>query len=221
MSSDFIFRTFPQGKSETAALLPVFSSVLEPAHLHRLLQFCWHDFMTSHCWRWHYESFSYILHYMLESIFICLRGSEPHCLLLIPASFLLLRLCLWPWSLLRSPAFSFMGLLGPSPLMRLFSSVGSCYLSCLGCMWLPLTQDRIHLPPFSPMLMRTPLLYCWQCCPSQSPAGQSYRLPSEGGPVSSSLHLCSGETTRKKSSSSLFFSNLTTSVLGERAGLHL
>ena len=126
----------------------------------------------------------------------------PHSCLL-PASE---RLCLWPWSLLCSPAFAFMGLLGPSPLTRLFSSVGSCYLSCLGC--LCDFPDPGQDPPASFPLPR------WWEAPFYPAGDASQPKPSRpklqtaqwrGSPVSSSLHLCSGKPLGRKSSSSFFF----------------
>lgn len=119
----------------------------------------------------------------------------PHSCLL-PASE---RLCLWPWSLLHSPALSFMGLLGPSPLMGLFSSVGSCYLSCLGC--LCDFPDPGQDPPAS-----FPLPRWWE--PPFYPAGDaSQPKPSRlklqtaqwwGGPVYSFLCLCLGKPLGRK-----------------------
>ena len=47
-----------------------------------------------------------------------------------------------------------------------------------------LTQDRIHLPPFLSHADENPPFILLAMHPSQSPAGQSYRLPSEEGVLS-------------------------------------
>ena len=140
--------------------------------------------MTSHCWVT-LEISPYILHHVLESIFICLRGSEPHCLLLIPASFLLLRgfvcdpgLCYAPQPLRSWACWAHLLRRASSP--QWVPVISAAWDACVTS----LTQDRIHLPPFLSHADEKPPFILLAMHPSQSPAGQSYRLPSEEGVLS-------------------------------------
>ena len=164
-----------------------FSSVLEPAHLHHLLRFS----LLLLTWFHDLPLLGDIRDVSLHSppcacsIFICLRGSEPHCLLLIPTSFPLLRgfvcdpgLCFAPqpfhswacWARLLWRASS------PQWVPVISAAWDACVTS--------LTRDRIHLPPFLSHADENPPFILLAMHPSQSPAGRSYRLPSDEGVLS-------------------------------------
>ena len=179
-----------------------FSSVLEPAHLHHLLQFSlllltwFHDLPLLGDIRdfsLHSPPCACEYFHLPQGLWASLFA--PHSYLLPAAE----RLCLWSWSLLRSPAFSFMGLLGSSPLTCLFSSVGSCYLSCLGC--LCDFPDPGQDPPASFPLPR------WWETPFYPAGNASQPKPSRpklqtarwwGAPVYSSPRLCLGKPLGRK-----------------------
>lgn len=115
---------------------------------------CWHRFKTCHhrVTLLFIPTFFFFFCHALISTFIWFRGSEPH---ILPSHSCLPnlseRLGLWTWTLLLpSPTFSFMGWLIPFPLTCFFSSIGSCYLSCLGdlCDFPVPAWHRHHLPSF-------------------------------------------------------------------------
>lgn len=113
------------------------------------------------------------------------QGLWASLLLLIPASFLLLRgfvcdpgLCYAPQPFHSWACWAHLLWRASSP--QWVPVISAAWDACVTS----LTQDRIHLPPFLSHADENPPFILLAMHPSQSPAGQSYRLLSEEGVLS-------------------------------------